>query len=85
MDFVWETLELQNVEDELPFYGVGSFFHVKLEEEGGSLAFVKAKSKIPHIHIVIMDTSLLNECTLGVGDMDIHTGVSHKARTFPII
>ena len=45
---------------------------VKLEEEGYGLVFVKPTRKILHIHEIIMNASLLDKCTLRIGNQSIH-------------
>lgn len=62
---------MQEVEDEFPSDKVEGFSYVQLGKKGGGLAFVKASSKVPHIHEVVMNVSLFNEGALGVGDEGI--------------
>ena len=65
---------MKEAEDVFPPHGVERFADVKLEEEGRSLALLKTSREISHIHEVIVDTSSLNECALGMRDKVVHEG-----------
>jgi hypothetical protein len=46
---------LEKIHEVVPSHGVESLFDVKLEEEARCFGAMKFASKVPHIHVVIVD------------------------------
>jgi hypothetical protein len=63
-----ETPPLQEVENELPTYGVKSLTDIELEEECRSLRLVEPCSKVLDIQKIVMDASFLDKGALRHGD-----------------
>jgi hypothetical protein len=54
---------------------VERLFDVKLEEEAMGFGAMKFASKVPQVHVVIVDAHIFfNECTLGIGHKRLHMG-----------
>jgi hypothetical protein len=67
-----ETTALKRVDNVLPPNGIKGLTDVKFEEEGRGFALVKPRRKVFKVQEVITDTSLLDECGLGIGNKIIH-------------
>jgi hypothetical protein len=63
---------LQHIHKVVPSNGVESLLYVKLEKKHGGLLLVEPSCQIPHIQEIFMNTSLLDEGTLRVGDKLVH-------------
>ena len=63
---------LEEIKDILPFDQIKSFLNIKLEEERWSRLLVEPPGKHPHEHEVFMNSSPLDEGTLGIGNEGIH-------------
>jgi hypothetical protein len=65
---------LEKIHEVVPSHRVKRFFDVKLEEEARGFGAMKFVSKVPHIHVVIVDAPFFNECALGIGHKRVHMG-----------
>jgi hypothetical protein len=54
-EFSREATMLEKIHEVVPSHGVESLFDVKLEEEARCFGAMKFASKVPHIHVNIMD------------------------------
>jgi hypothetical protein len=54
-EFSREATMLEKIHEVVPSHGVESLFDVKLEEEARCFGAMKFASKVPHIHVVIVD------------------------------
>jgi hypothetical protein len=64
-----EPTALQKIRDILPTNGVKRFPNIKLEEQSRGLGLMESSSKVFHIEKVVMNASLINKCTLHLGDV----------------
>jgi hypothetical protein len=71
-EFSREATMLEKIHEVVPSHGVESLFDVKLEEEARCFGAMKFASKVPHIHVVIVDASFFDECALGIGHKRVH-------------
>jgi hypothetical protein len=75
-----ETLALEEAEHVVPSNRVKGFSNVKLEVEIRYIGFVESSRKVLYIKDVIMNASLLNKCTLCIGDKVIHVGTKASGK-----
>lgn len=76
---------MKNVKNIFLAHQIERFSDVKLEEECWGLVSMKLAGKVSYVHEVIMDASLLDEGTLGVGDEVVHIRDILVASIFVII
>jgi hypothetical protein len=77
---MWETPTLEEVEHVVASNRVKGFSNVKLEEEIRDIGFVESSGNVLPIKEVIMNASLLNKCTLRIGDKVIHVGTKASGK-----
>jgi hypothetical protein len=67
-----ETLALKKVDNVLLANGIKNPADVKFEKDGRGFSLMQPCRKDFNVQEVIMDTSLLDECGLGIGNKIIH-------------